>query len=172
MTDVADIRIRGQAKLRDCAQHGGGIVRLKLKSLRARAAGNFNFGKFRRALIELKLLASLQDIDGRQIVTRPDQIANELPVRIRRSLNVGRRDLEAWEHVLDHRARINRERGLQRGTPSLKPPLLFHHKLDIEQTGANFYIRGIGSGGQNIGFSALTGRGRRRSRRDTIAKRT
>src|SRR4029077_4995481 len=109
MTDVADIRICGQAKLPDRAQHRGGIFRLELKSLRAGAPGDFNFDKFRFALIELELRAPLDDVDSRQIVTRPHEVANKLAMRVRGPLDMRRRDLEVGEHILDYGARIDRK---------------------------------------------------------------
>src|SRR5258708_30656328 len=114
MNHVAYIRMRGQPELRDRAEHCGGIFRFEFNSLRTRAAGNFNLGKFRDTLLELEFAADFGYLDGGQIMMRSYQVANEFAVSVRGPLDMQRRDPKVREHLLHYRSRVKPELSLQR----------------------------------------------------------
>ena len=52
----------------------------------------------------------------------------------------GTGDAEIGKYLLDDRARVERELGLQHGTPSLEPPDLFDHQLEVDQSARIFRL--------------------------------
>src|SRR5271154_3566211 len=155
MTHIVYVRLRVQAKLCDRSQHSGRIVGFDFDRFRGGAAGDSDFGELGGVLFGNELPPQLDDVDRRKIAMRPDEVADELAVRVGRLRDVRYGDAKIAEYLLDDRARVERELALQHGTPSLEPPDLFEHQLEVDRTGPNFQAGGVSRARQDVGLRAL-----------------
>src|SRR5260221_7051530 len=170
MTNIVYIRMRIEAKFCDRAKNGGGIFRFYLDGFGGCAAGDSNFGKFRGELVGGVRAAHLYDFDNREVAIWPHQVADKFAVSVRRLRDLGDRNAEIGKHLLDDRARVEWEPGLQDRTPSLEPADLLGHQLDIEQVVANLDVGGVGRAREDVGLGAFARLGERRDCGQPISK--
>src|SRR5580693_3567200 len=133
MTNIVYVRLRVQAKLCDRSKHSGRIVGFDFDRFGGGAAGDSDFGEFGGVLLGGELLPQLDDVHRREIAMRPDEVADELAVRVGGLRDMRNGDAEIAKYLLDDRARVERELALQHGPPTLQPPNLFEHQLEVDQ---------------------------------------
>jgi hypothetical protein len=104
VTNVVYIRVGVQSKFRDRSKNGGGIVRFDLDCFGSGAATDLNFGKFRDELFGRKLPAHFYDLHHREVAMRPNQVADQFAMSVRRLRDLLDRDPEMGKYLLYDRA--------------------------------------------------------------------